>query len=257
MIEWLRFYSSNVNVNVVMFLFHVAPNPWNILESPGFWVWQMLLLAIHITSFLYILSKYTRIVCLQHPPLPIHQKNFFLCCCWFIVLLLFQVIYTGRFQLSIAQLLCIFEMIALLSNETTLHSHFCFDSSSENWCQFVCLICRFFCWVRIVYLSLDPLGSRKIIPYRGIQIMATLSLLFHIAGDLLILFYWQEILTRHSLQVSPFLSKLIAPFIILVVVLFLLDLAGIASFFFFFFFLLSLFISSILFCLYSFFTQSV
>jgi hypothetical protein len=83
--------------------------------------------------------------------------------------------------------------------------------------------------VRLVYLAVDPLGSHKIIPYRGSQIIITLSFPFGIASNLLVLFYWQEILSKRNMKVAPFLRRLIAPFIIFVILLFLLDLAGIST----------------------------
>jgi hypothetical protein len=43
--------------------------------------------------------------------------------------------------------------------------------------------------------------------------------------QLLVLFAWEEIFSQ-SIRVSPFLSRLLIPFLVLVIILFLLDLAG-------------------------------
>jgi hypothetical protein len=143
----------------------VATNPWDILQSPGFIVWDVLLLAMHVAALVYTLVKFGLLV--RHD---------------------------GRVRLSVAQMICIVETIGLL--------------------------------IRIVYLSVDPLGSRKIVPYRGSEILITLSFPFGIASNLLILFYWQELLSKRNMKVSPFLKRLVVPFIIFVILLILLDLAG-------------------------------
>jgi len=140
-------------------------NPWDILQSPGFIVWDVLLLAMHVAALVYTLVKFGLLV--RHD---------------------------GRVRLSVAQMICIVETIGLL--------------------------------IRIVYLSVDPLGSRKIVPYRGSEILITLSFPFGIASNLLILFYWQELLSKRNMKVSPFLKRLVVPFIIFVILLILLDLAG-------------------------------
>jgi hypothetical protein len=78
----------------------------------------------------------------------------------------------------------------------------------------------------LIYLSVDPLGSKKLVPYQGSQILITLSFPFCIASNLLVLFYWQELLSKKYIKVSPFLNRLIVPFIVFVIILILLDLAG-------------------------------
>jgi hypothetical protein len=87
-----------------------------------------------------------------------------------------------------------------------------------------------FVLVRIVYLAVDPLGSKKLVPYRGSQILITLSFPFCIASNLLVLFYWHELLSKRNMKVSPFLQRLVVPFIVFVAILLILDLAGNAIF---------------------------
>jgi hypothetical protein len=71
----------------------------------------------------------------------------------------------------------------------------------------------------------NPLGARKNMPYVVVQLFYTISLPFGLASNLLVLFAWEEILSQ-SIRVSPFLSRLLIPFLVLVIILFLLDLAG-------------------------------
>jgi hypothetical protein len=71
----------------------------------------------------------------------------------------------------------------------------------------------------------DPLGARKNMPYVVVQIFYTISIPFGLSSNLLVLFAWEEILSQ-SIKVSPFLSRLLIPFLVCVIILFFLDLAG-------------------------------
>jgi hypothetical protein len=76
--------------------------------------------------------------------------------------------------------------------------------------------------VRLVFLSLD----QKSVPYQHNQILVSISNPFGIASTLLVLFYWQEIFDKRIMKLSPFLKRLVIPFLIFVALVFLLDLAG-------------------------------
>jgi hypothetical protein len=89
----------------------------------------------------------------------------------------------------------------------------------------VCILESIGLLIRIVYLSMDPLGAFRDMPYQVVQIFITISLPFGLASNLLILFTWQEILSQ-SIKVAPFLTRLLVPFLIVVTIVFLLDLAG-------------------------------
>jgi Mn2+/Fe2+ NRAMP family transporter len=72
----------------------------------------------------------------------------------------------------------------------------------------------------------DPLGARKILPYKVTQVLFSVSLPFGIASSLLVLFYWEEIFDKRNMKLSPFLRRLVLPFLIFVALVVLLDLAG-------------------------------
>jgi hypothetical protein len=65
-------------------------------------------------------------------------------------------------------------------------------------------------------------------PYQVVQIFYTISLPFGFSSNLLVLFTWQEVLKK-DVRVASFLSRLLVPFLVVVAILFLLDLAGIST----------------------------
>jgi hypothetical protein len=142
-----------------------APNPWDVLQSPGFLAWQIILLVLTAAELLYIVYKLTLII--------VHgQKK----------------------KIKMAVTICVLEMAGTI--------------------------------LRLIYVAVDPLGATRLLPYLWDQILQTIYFPFGVASNLLYLFCWQEILTMKNMKVSPFLSKLLVPFIIVSVFLFLLDLAG-------------------------------
>lgn len=54
----------------------------------------------------------------------------------------------------------------------------------------------------------------------------SVSFPFGIASNLLVLFYWQEIFDKRNMKLSPFLRRLVVPFLVFVALVVLLDLAG-------------------------------
>jgi hypothetical protein len=142
-----------------------TPNPWDILQSSGFFVWQIILTLINAAALLYMVYKLTIII-----------------------------IYGQKKKISIAVTICVLEIAG--------------------------------CLLRLVYIALDPLDATRLIPYIWEQILLTIYFPFGVASNLLFLFCWQEILTMKNMKVSPFLSKLLVPFIVVSIILFLLDLAA-------------------------------
>jgi hypothetical protein len=142
-----------------------APNPWDVLQSPGFLAWQILLLILTAAELLYIVYKLTVII-----------------------------VYGQRKKIKMAVTICVLEMAGTI--------------------------------LRLVYIAVDPLDATRLIPYLWNQVLQTIYFPFGVASNLLFLFCWQEILTMKNMKVSPFLSKLLVPFIVVSIFLFLVDLAG-------------------------------
>lgn len=69
----------------------------------------------------------------------------------------------------------------------------------------------------MVYVVVDPLGSRRLVLFQALTLFATLPFPFLLAASLLLCFYWLE--SMSSAMVFPFLKRLRIPFFVLCAVL--------------------------------------
>jgi hypothetical protein len=97
-----------------------------------------------------------------------------------------------------------------------------------NVVQFICISEALGLMIRGAYICVDPLFIHRITHYTASQVLITFSFPFGMATNFLVIFYWQEVLSkrRTKLTVSPFLERLKPLFIVVIIVLFILDLAG-------------------------------
>jgi hypothetical protein len=80
--------------------------------------------------------------------------------------------------------------------------------------------------IRFFASVVDPLQSRVVLPYTVSQMFFTTSWPFVIGNLLLISFYWHELMTKTSMRVNRFLSKLRIPFWCIFAVILAMELAA-------------------------------
>lgn len=78
---------------------------------------------------------------------------------------------------------------------------------------------------RAVYFGIDPLFLREVFTNMELMILVTLSFPMGIASTLLLIFWWQEILTSKFTEILPSLNKFKIPFIITSVLLVIIDIS--------------------------------
>jgi hypothetical protein len=66
--------------------------------------------------------------------------------------------------------------------------------------------------IRFIASVVDPLQSRAVLPYVVSQMLFTTSWPFVIINLLLVSFYWHELMTKTSMKINSFLSRLRIPF---------------------------------------------
>ena len=79
-------------------------------------------------------------------------------------------------------------------------------------------------FLRLLYVTIDPVWTRRILPYVLSQMASTGTFPFGVYSLMLITFYWYELMNQSRLRAIPFLSKLHVPFWIAVFVIYAVEL---------------------------------